>query len=176
MSVHTHLQVTVGAPSSVRRCREAALLGATDLAEAWLIVWPSEGAKDTDFVLKAHPSKARFAEVTLFIQDLEVLLRLHNLCLLCFDVVRKVAVPCDFCNDCPIPNFLNFLTNDLIISGGTSEELEEPTGEREDRVRGVVVCLCKQVSNVGDCLRSVVFKEPGATPIWEKLDLVGWLP
>ena len=41
MSVHAHLEVSVGVPGSVRWCREAVLFGADDLVVARLITWPS---------------------------------------------------------------------------------------------------------------------------------------
>ena len=176
MSIHAHLEVSVGAPGSVRQCREVALLGADDLAVAQLITRPSEGMKDTNFVLEVHPSKTCFAEVMLLIQYLEVLLRLHELCLLCFNMVSEVAVAHDLHGDHPVSNFLDFLTDNLEVGGSATKELEEPTGEWEDGVSGVIVQLCKQISNVGDRVRAVILEESGATPVWELLDPVGWLP
>ena len=147
-----------------------------DLAKAWLIAWPSEGTENTNLVLEVCPSKVCFAEVALLVQHLEVLLHLHDLRLLCFDVVGEVAVAHDLCSDCPIPDPLDFLTDNLEVGGGAIEELEEPTGEWEDRAVEVVIGLCIQISDIGNRLRAIVFEKAGATPVWELLDPVGWLP
>ena len=165
----------MGAPGGVRRCRETAPL-AVDLAEARLVARPSEGPEDTNLVLEVRPSKARFAEVALLVQYLEVLLHLHDLRLFCFNMVSEVAVAHNLRGDCPIPDPLDLLTNNLEVGGGSTEELEEPAGKREDGAVEIVVGLCIQISNVGDRLRAVVFEEAGATPVWELFDPVGWLP
>ena len=175
MSIHAHLEISVGAPGSVRRCRKTAPL-AVDLAKARLVARPSEGTEDTNLVLEVRPSKARFAEVALLVQHLEVLLHLHDLRLFCFDMVGEVAVAHNLRGDHPIPDSFDFLTDNLEVGGGADEELEEPTGERENGAVEVVIGLCIQISDVGDCLRSVVLEETGATPIWELLDPVGRLP
>ena len=175
MSVHAHLEISVGAPGSVRRCRETVPL-AVDLAKARLVARPSEGTEDTDLVLEVRPSKARFAEVALLVQHLEVLFHLHDLRLFCFDMVGEVAVAHNLRGDCPIPDPLDLLTNNLEVGGGSTEELEEPTGKREDGAVEIVVGLCIQISDIGDRLRAVVFEEAGATPVWELFDPIGWLP
>ena len=152
------------------------LLGADNFAEAWLIMQPGEGAEDTNLVLKVRPSKVCFIKVALLVQNLKVLLHLHDLLLLHLDMICEVAVTHNLCSDCPVSDFLDFLTDNLKVGGGATKELKEPTGEWEDRVCGVIVGLCIQVSDVEDHLRAIVLKESGAMPIWELLDPVGSLP
>ena len=95
-----------------------------DLAEARFIARARECAKYADFLLKARPSEARFAQVALLIQRLDLFFDLHKLDLLTFEVVGEVVIAGSFSLEGPTSCLAYFLTEDVVKGRGTTEERE----------------------------------------------------
>ena len=103
---------------------EMTLLSLIDLAEARFVARASECAEYADFLLKARPSEARFAQVALLIQRLDVFFNLRKLDLLTFEMVGEVAIAGSFSLEGPTSCLAYLLTEDVVKGRGTTEERE----------------------------------------------------